>query len=953
MASTHRIDLEINQTTSGNAVAKIATDFDKMARAVEKQGKATENSNRHVQKITEGMKEAKKKTDRLSTSSVALGTIMSRVLQDAAQTTWEFVKDSKDAWANYEVDTRRALSITSDASQDSFDGMSDDIKRFAIETNRLTKDVAPAIYTAFSLGVDEDNVFNVLSVASKAAQADADSTTKGLGDLNSTLETGLQILNAYQLNESELPRIYDTLFKGIELGALTMDDFNTGMSAVTSVAAETGVGLDDVTAAMVAMTIQGDSVGEAVELLSLLLTQLGTGGTQISLAFKEITGMSFRHFIQEGGTLIDAMGLIGEYADDMNVSLTDLLGGGSNFFRDSQATRGAMELVNFVGLAGDALTEIQSAEGTMDDIFTISEENVVQDYNALATSLDIMKLAFGEMIAQSPQVAWVIGVLTDFFNAMGMINSNVNEVDKMGDDLIRYAGSADAAEAALTKLVTARKGFDETDLTAGLLTGGAADVLEEDTETLIEILAYRSTSFQDFVTRLQNAGLRPVIEDLQKIYDTDLNQPVEQWTDDLAEGTVKFGDTYANLGDIFRDQQALFISNKEAALANNDALADGADGMLELNLIYGEQINATTGLVEGTSDLSAAGQQQLTLVEGMTAAYEEQMALAYLERLEEEQKVREYHISLLTTSIDLVKNQVEAEEAYQQLLTVRPDVEDEEAYATWVENVETAKGDIVTAIGEITAAYQEMTKQAILSMVATGDIPLEYATEFLTASGIVADQVMVEALNMAATMNTLQETIALAGEDVDPEHLAEMWLLISSGLAATTTEAHLLALQYDLETVTRLADFAQKGGEINAELLAMSGRISDLPPMTEITIITNYEDRYSTHGEGDTPRAHGGYTGNKPIYAKAGIVHGQEYVIRASAVKQIGISNLDKLNRGEMPTQLANRTSSSGSITVQVNDVVNYYSATPSTAKAIEASRASVKLSKLTKAIKR
>jgi hypothetical protein len=43
----------------------------------------------------------------------------------------------------------------------------------------------------------------------------------------------------------------------------------------------------------------------------------------------------------------------------------------------------------------------------------------------------------------------------------------------------------------------------------------------------------------------------------------------------------------------------------------------------------------------------------------------------------------------------------------------------------------------------------------------------------------------------------------------------------------------------------------------------------------------------------------GGYTGNIPTNARAGYVHGQEYVFDAPSTKAIGVKNLDRIRKGE------------------------------------------------------
>lgn len=44
----------------------------------------------------------------------------------------------------------------------------------------------------------------------------------------------------------------------------------------------------------------------------------------------------------------------------------------------------------------------------------------------------------------------------------------------------------------------------------------------------------------------------------------------------------------------------------------------------------------------------------------------------------------------------------------------------------------------------------------------------------------------------------------------------------------------------------------------------------------------------------------GGYTGNMPTNAVAGVVHGQEYVMNAEATRRIGVANLEAMSKGEI-----------------------------------------------------
>lgn len=75
--------------------------------------------------------------------------------------------------------------------------------------------------------------------------------------------------------------------------------------------------------------------------------------------------------------------------------------------------------------------------------------------------------------------------------------------------------------------------------------------------------------------------------------------------------------------------------------------------------------------------------------------------------------------------------------------------------------------------------------------------------------------------------------------------------------------------------------------------------------------------------------ASGGYTGNGPRSAAAGVVHGQEYVFSAAATKRIGVGNLEAMHRsakgyasggyvGPMPTVSNDNRSAAAPVTVNV-----------------------------------
>ncbi|MCO5199636.1 MAG: phage tail tape measure protein [Anaerolineae bacterium] len=314
-------------------------------------------------------------------------------LEDAARATIDFVQESDAAFRTYDENLRGVLTLAGDFSQEKYASMNADVRTLANQMQRTTDEVLPAYYKALSLqSVDP---LNDLELASRAARA-------GQGELTGTLEAGLSVLNAYGEGVIDLAAIYDLFFKAIEDGNITMSDLESGISKVTSAAGEINVGLEDVLAMLVVMTQQGDSFNEAIELSSTLLTQLSLSGTQQAKAFEEAAGQSFRSFIDEGGNVAEALQKIQDYVNDNNLDFGDFFAGETNFYRDQQALRGALELTGIHMQEFVDQTRIMETEaaGSMENAAAIMEESSQRAADSLAVAKENFSLAVGELLEE-------------------------------------------------------------------------------------------------------------------------------------------------------------------------------------------------------------------------------------------------------------------------------------------------------------------------------------------------------------------------------------------------------------------------------------------------------------------------------------------------------------------------------------------------------------------------
>lgn len=322
------------------------------------------------------------------------GNIVSNILEEAAQAAWQFAQDSIAAFYEFDRGTREIFTLLPGASTEMKEALKADALELGVELGRLPEEMLPAIYNALSAGIPEDNVLDAVATASEAARA-------GVSDLDTTLRLGVAILNAQVGGVENLDQVYDQLFFTIKNGVVTMPELTNGFNQVTSIAGEAGVSLQDISAALIVMTRQGDSAQEAFELLSIMLTQLSTNGTTLANTFQEAAGKSFRQFIAEGGNLAGAMEILQGHAADTGQALGDILGGGSPFFRDTQAARGVLELTgkhldDLVHFADEANQQMGSMSQASLEMGQSAEFGALQ----AAAAWDEMKISMGEAYSQ-------------------------------------------------------------------------------------------------------------------------------------------------------------------------------------------------------------------------------------------------------------------------------------------------------------------------------------------------------------------------------------------------------------------------------------------------------------------------------------------------------------------------------------------------------------------------
>lgn len=579
---------------------------------------------------------AAEELNRKGAGMVAFGGIMEEAFEEAFYAVKQFAEDSVQEFFDVDRGIREVSTLIPGATGEMREALLEDIQLMSIGLGRMSEETIPAVYQALSSGRGTETVLEDVALASEAARA-------GVAELDDTMTSGLAVMNAYGEEAYNLQEIYDQFFYGIKEGVFTMSDLAGGMSELTSISAETKTPLEDIMAALIVMTRQGDSFNEAVELSGLLLTQLGTEGSAAANTFLAATGQSYREFIAQGGTLGEALQRIQEHADRTGQSIGGMIAGNSPFYRDQQAARAALELTGIhLQEVTDFAEGARDAAGSMGEASAIMGESAETGALRAAAAWDVFKGQMGELIYSDLTIAFgqtmedlvshatnILGSLTGAHNTqtesliennlaqVGSMEGMIAELDRLDQawsmDLLNITGTHDAIEAGgeqvMQSLMSQFATYDEWIAYLGTLTTEQQDLIQN-------WGGYSMRVFEEY-----RAGAFAAAQGWEPI-----NYAVAQAQQQIRdfEWPVTEAQEFAEAG---RENEAVLVNQSVAA---QEAM-HGLDIYREAMNYAGDAAASTTGDIDLSTEamreqaLELAGywQQAGTLVDGWVAAQDQ------------------------------------------------------------------------------------------------------------------------------------------------------------------------------------------------------------------------------------------------------------------------------------------------------------------------------------------
>lgn len=485
---------------------EVESGTDGAADSIEEFGNSAEKSNNSARKF------GNEAADAINLFSTNL--INSKITEYAKNIT-SALMECADAAEEFESGMKETFTLLPHLTDEAKEKMSDDMLQFSSRMNVLTEDALPALYNSISAGVPEENVFNFLETAQKAAVG-------GVTDLGVAVDGLTSITNAYNDETQDATKTADQMFVAVKLGKTTFGELSQSIYNVVPTAAAAKISFGDVSAALAVMTAQGVPTSVATTKLRQMFVELTDSGSEVSKTFEKVSGKSFKKFIQEGNNVQDALQLLETHAKGAGLGTDEL-------FSSVEAGSAALLLTgNASGKFTEALEAMQQSAGAVDDAYTEITDSAEYQSKRLEVASENLKTATGEALL--PIMSQIKSAGADAFNW-------VAEFIKDNPILVQAITGAAAAIAILGAGISAYKLITALATTVTATFGTTLSVALGPIALIGAALGVLIPVIGSFVSSCEDSGYQ--IEDMTK--------SAEELSDKIDDANTKFDENKTSI----------------------------------------------------------------------------------------------------------------------------------------------------------------------------------------------------------------------------------------------------------------------------------------------------------------------------------------------------------------------------------------------------------------------
>ena len=288
------------------------------------------------------------------------------------------IRSAVREYASFDQQMARVSTMLDDQSMRLMPAYRQRIRQFAVDFGASTEELSGGLYNILSASVPAEDALKSLAESVVAAKA-------GITDTSTAAYAGAGILNAYKADVEDLERIYDILFSTVKRGQTTFAELSPVIGRATAIAAQAGVPLEEVAAAISTITRAGISTEEAITgLRQAMIALQGRSPGSIALAKKHGVELSVQALASQrlAGMIRQISALSPGVRKDIfsevraRTALGALLQDQNGFLEDYEL---ALDRVN-----------------TAQEAYTKQTENMQHSLDKVAASWNEVKLSFAE-----------------------------------------------------------------------------------------------------------------------------------------------------------------------------------------------------------------------------------------------------------------------------------------------------------------------------------------------------------------------------------------------------------------------------------------------------------------------------------------------------------------------------------------------------------------------------
>jgi len=303
-------------------------------------------------------------------------------------------------------DSLAKVSTIADTTQIPMADLRKEILKLSNDTGIAATEIANNVYDAISAGQKTGDAVNFVSNSTKLAKA-------GFAEAGQSLDLLTTIMNAYELEATEVTRVSDVLINTQNLGKTTVGELSQSMGKVIPTAKAFGVNLEQVASGYAIMTAKGIKSAETTTYMASMFNELGKSGTKASDIIKEVSGKSFQELIASGKSVGDVLAMMDTYAKKNNLSLADLFG-------SAEAGKAALLLANNVGQDfNNMLKDMNNVAGKTDEAFDKVANTTGEKFRKSLNQLKNAGIQLGDALAPViTKIADLFAKLTEKLNSL-------------------------------------------------------------------------------------------------------------------------------------------------------------------------------------------------------------------------------------------------------------------------------------------------------------------------------------------------------------------------------------------------------------------------------------------------------------------------------------------------------------------------------------------------------